>query len=637
MPLPEECLWLIIFYLRYERATLHSLLLASRTLFRISVSFLYASPFRLLHNEPNLHWTVVEKTRRYDRLLHLLISSSSLLQEDNQSTSSETRPNKPRAPSKLPTYGPEASQLPSPATVNYLRYYTDMFHYPMMHETFMTLFPTIPNCYHDDVVWYRSMVEIHNRIELAMLDRLAPQLLTLTITLPMQVPRIKLPWLSSIRRLEILGTEKGLYTDFHLETEKSIVLGNPPRPTANRSAMSRLDKMLTFIQDHQRRFGTLRELQIDNKIVFPSKQPGSRLIELVEAMGDNLEVLDVRHWPEAVFYLDRIPVQNLRTLFLHTLKQPEQVLQVSGSMSTFLNSCPKLQEISMYVNTKDTFEAWRPERFVAVHTAEQRRQDALGPKSMTSLTRIELAGLAEDVIVVVNEAAELFGPTLEHLTVRSWFNGKLMTTPLSWTSSLARLESLDLEGEVAWTFDYTSLLNCTTLSKIRLAFTGPVPSRSLKKQPAIDILTRIFGLQKLDLVGKWETLSNRGWTSVINRMHQLERLDLVGCEGLQAEQVAHLVKELFAESERWQLNNEMQRVDLGQDGDGLPLSSDSLVYQHYYGQSRLRWVIVSKHLEDAILRCWHAYGRTMGLYSPFVRSSFERVRFTYVSLARPSR
>ncbi|KAG0036230.1 hypothetical protein BGZ82_004503 [Podila clonocystis] len=584
-----------------------------------------------------MHWTVVEKTRRYDCLLHLLISSSSLLQEDNQSTSPKTRPNKPRASSKLPTYGPEVSQLPSPATVDYLRYYTDMFHDPMMHETFMTLFPTIPNCYHDDVVWYRSMVEIRNRIELAILYRLAPQLLTLTIALPMQVPRIKLPWLSSLRRLEILGTEKGLYTDFHLETEKLIVLGNPPRPTANRLAMSRLDKMLTFIQDHQRRFGTLRELQIDNKTVFPSKQPGTRLIELVEVMGDSLEVLDVRYWPEAVLYLDRIPVQNLRTLFLHTLKQPEQVLQVSGSMSTFLGSCPKLQEISMYVNTKDIFEAWRPERFVVDHTTEQHRQEVLGLKGMTSLTRIELAGLAENVIVVVNEAAELFGQTLEHLTVRSWFNGKLTTTPLSWTSSLARLESLDLEGEVAWTFDYTSLLNCTTLSRIRLAFTGPMPSRSLKKQPAIDTLTRIFGLQELDLVGKWETLNNKGWTSVISSMHQLERLDLVGCEGLQAEQVVHLVKELFAESERWQLSDQMQIADLGQEGDGLPASSDSPVYQNYYGQSRLRWVIVSKHLEDAIFRYWHAYGRTMGLCSPFVRSSFERVRFTYVSLARPSR
>ncbi|KAI9232249.1 MAG: hypothetical protein BYD32DRAFT_428840 [Podila humilis] len=637
MPLPEECLWLIIFYLRNDRAALHSLLLASRTLFRISVSFLYASPFRLLHNEPNMHWTVVEKTRRYDCLLHLLISSSNIL-EGNQPTPSESRSNKPRAPSRLPTYGPEVSQLPSPATVDYLRYYTDMFHDPMMHETFMTLFPTIPNCYHDDVVWYRSMVEIRNRIELAMLDRLAPQLLTLTITLPMQVPRIKLPWMSSLRRLEILGTEQGLYTDFHLETEKLIVLGSPPRPTGNRSAMSRLDKMLTFIHDHQKRFGTLRELQIDNKTVFPSKQPGSRLIELVEAMGDSLKVLDVRNWPEAVFYLDQIPVQNLRTLLLHTLKHPEQVLQVSSNMSTFLSNCPQLQEISMYVNTKDIFEAWRPERnFVALGSAQQQHRQG-DPKSMSSLTRIELAGLAEDVVVVVNEAAELFGPTLEHLTVRSWFNGKLTTTPLSWTSSLFRLESLDLEGEVAWTFDYPSLLNCTTLSRIRLAFTGPMPSRSLKKQPAIDTLTRIFGLQELDLVGKWETLSNKGWTSVISRMHQLERLDLVGCEGVQAEQVVDLVKELIAESEKWQLNNQMQSADLGkEEGDGLAVNSEALVYQHYYGQSRLRWVIVSKHLEDAIFRCWHAYGRTMDSCSPFVRLSFKRVRFTYVSLARPSR
>ncbi|KAG0346931.1 Breast carcinoma amplified sequence 3 [Podila humilis] len=610
MPLPEECLWLIVSYLRHDRATLYSLLLTSKPLFRISASFLYASPFRLLHSERNQHWTVVELTRRYDCLLLLLISSSGLLQDKNNLIP-VARTDKPQAPSGLPPYGPEVPHLPSPATVDYLCYSTDMYHDPMIHGTFMTLFPTIPNCYRDDVVWYRSMVEIRNRIELAMLDRLAPQLTTLTISLPLQVPRIKLPWLSSLRRLEILGAEYGLYTDSDLGSDKSMALANTSRSNVDRSVVTRLDKMLMFIQDHQQRFGTLRELRIDCRPVSRLKgQLNERLIELVEVMGDCLEVLDMRHWPGSVLYLDQIPIKNLRTLLLHTAKLPEQFLPASHTIPKFLGQCPKLREISMYTDTRDIFEAWRPEHQIGACGTPS---PIIGFRAMTALTKIELAGVSQDVIVAINDAAELFAITLEHVSVRSWFNGKLAATPLSWRGTLLpRLESLDLEGEVAWTFDYQSLLGCLTLARTRLAFTGPMPSRSSQKQPAIDTLARIFGLQELELVGKWETLNNKGWPSVISRMHQLERLDLVGCEGIKAEQIIRLIQDIIVAKEVVYLSHQAQLHSCGEN----------------YGRWMLRWVITGKQLEDANYRLWQEYGRSISGCSSFVQSAYQNVRFT---------
>ncbi|KAG0264145.1 hypothetical protein BG011_007413 [Mortierella polycephala] len=497
--LPEECLWLIVSYLRHERAALHALLLSSTTFFRIAVSFLYASPFRLLHTEPNEHWTVVEKTRRYDRLVHLLIHSSQLLPDQNSSHDGLLI--------RLPRYGPEVTALPSPSTIDYLSYYTDMFHDPMIHETFMTLFPTIPNCYHSNVIWYPSMVEIRNRIELAMMDRLSPQLTSLTVVMPIQVPRIKVPWMANLRRLEILGTDTCCLTDRDLESEhRTVDIHRTSSRAARNHEITRLDKMLMFIWDHQRLFGTLRELKIEDKPVSAHRQPGGRLIELVEAMGDRLEALDVQFWPDAVLFLDRIPTRHLKSLLLHANKDPAPLFAESGNMSTFLNQCPKLSELRMYTGEKDLLKAWRPE---TVLSGNRGNFSALG---MTKLKRLDLAGLSQDMAAVINEASELFAPTLETLTVRSWFSGKLATVPPSWSGSiLAQLTALDMEGEIAWTFDYASLLNCPRLCRIRLAFTGPMPSRSSKKQPAINTLTRIATLQDLELKGNWETLVNRGW------------------------------------------------------------------------------------------------------------------------------
>lgn len=636
---PEECLWLIVSYLRHERATLHALLLTNSTFFRIAVSFLYASPFRILDEEPNYHWNVIEKTRRYDVLLHLLIQSSHLLSHIDGNG---------RRVMDLPRYGPEVTPLPSPSTINYLAYYTDMFHDPMLHQTFMTLFPTIPNCYQTDVVWYRSMVETRNRIEYAMMDRLLPQVTSLTVAMPIQVPRIRIGYMANLRRLEVTGTDLCWLTEDDLQAAKVLPMNRTTRGSMG-YRMTRLDRMLMFIWDHQRIFGTLRELQIENRPVVLDNQPSGRLIELVEAMGEHLEVLEVRHWPDAILFLDRIQTRHLRRLLLHLSKEPGPIFASGENMATFLGHCPDLQEFSMYMDERDLLAAWRPQYQRTLRqqspTSNYDWQERL-ILTMSPIKRISIAGLAPNVIAVINEAVDLFAASLETISARSWFSGKPVTVPLAWPSkTLDRLTELDLEGEVAWTFDYGSLMNCPRLCRMRLGFTGPKP----KRQPAIHYLTRLTTLQDLELVGNWQTLAIQGWPKVVAEMYHLERLELIGCEGISSDQLFVVVRDIIDRSHSWRLREQRnggssRRHETEQDFQSLQSTSATItttvaMQDLFYKTCRLRWVIANRRLEDGLYRHWselkQVHGGPNG--TSYMRASLDRVRFSWVTTARPSR
>ncbi|KAG0053018.1 hypothetical protein BGZ83_001779 [Gryganskiella cystojenkinii] len=655
--LPEECLWLIVHCLKDDRAALHSLLCTSKILFRIAVHYLYRSPFRILDQDRDWHWSLVERTKRWDHLLHVLLHSSKLLliptSDSRYSVLDGYGHNSINT--FLPRYGPEVLPLPSPSTVDYLSYCTDMFHEPMIHQTFMTLFPTVPNCYHANVIWYRSMIYLRSRIELAMFKRLAPQLASLTIAMGIQVPRIQVPFLSSLRRLEIAGTDYCLLSDRDLDLEAD---GHTWRVQAGRRgvdprsvedyAMTKLDRVLVFIWDHQRIHGTLRELKIDLHEVSPASQPSNLLIELVEAMGDTLEVLDVQFWPLVVHYLDRIPTRNLKSLLLPLLKDPEPYLEQSRTVSAFFGQCPRLDTIRMYTRESNLLESWRP------RIGQQGLQDSsldsitprldalslvdssLRPVSKSKLRNISIAGLAQDVIAVVNEATSMFASELESMAVRSWFNGRLMTSPVSWSNSdvlLDRLWELNLEGEVCWTFDYGSLLKCPRLSRVRLAFTGPMPSRSAKKQPAIGLLAQVSTLKDLELVGHWETLDNKGWPSVVSKISRLERLDLKSCEGITADQVFRLVLAAVENSRQQQemiQEEEAEEAEGKEKGEGVK----EMRKKSQGDSSPLRFVILNKRVEDALARLRHIHQRlALQEGKPEVGS---RVHYSFVVTARPS-
>ncbi|KAG0267748.1 hypothetical protein DFQ27_008393 [Actinomortierella ambigua] len=719
--LPEEVLLQVARCLHGDRASLAALMQTHGVLFRIATPFLYAGPFRLLQDEPNFHWVKTEETRRYDRLAHLLLVSSGLLKhreidrggfrfpEDNgaleqqhqqqgatdralmglfqsQATIVTTR----HTNGQLPSYGPEVIPLDLPTTTNYLAYYTDMHHDPMLHETFMTLFPFIPHCYRAHPVAFPALIHTRNQIELAMIDRLAPQLQSLTISLHFNVPRIKVPWLSHLRRLEILGTEFGLLTSTDLALGKYRITNRATRSVELQSGTwTRLDQLLVFVVDHNRIHGTLRELKIDNNLEGVYLQPSERLVEIVEAMGDQLEVLDVECWPDAVWYLDRIPTANLRKLTLHRSKTPVQNWD-QARFCRFLESCTHLEDLQTFTAQADIFSAWQPPSppsiralSAALSPTEQKPQPiALKNyirttslrKRRRGMRRIEIMGYAEVVNTAVNEATVLFADTLESITVRSWFSGKLTSIPLSWTTTgtmapaivvagqqlsysnlheqppraprapsslsptanwLPQLTELDLQGEIAWTFDFESLLSCPRLVRLRLAFSGPVPRRSVAKQAPAEILRQLWTLRDVELEGSWETLSKKGWIGTLSQVRNLERLVLSECLGAQGSDMMQLVQTILAEA----------RARCARDWSELDTVDRCHAFAVHPGYcERLRYVHMSKRIEDAFKRLWVPYLKTVDrtctrpsalpdLAHDLIHSHIHRVQFSYLPQA----
>ncbi|KAF9970933.1 hypothetical protein BGZ73_006197 [Actinomortierella ambigua] len=718
--LPEEVLLQVARCLHFDRASLVALMQAHSVLFRIAAPFLYASPFRLLQDEPNFYWPKTEETRRYDRLVHLLLVSSGLLMhrevswrgfrfpEDDSVLGQPQQSVPSRAvlglfPSLslsarpinglLPSYGPEVIPLELPTTANYLTYYTDMHHDPMLHDTFMTLFPFIPHCYRAHPVSFPALIHTRNQIELAMLDRLAPQIQSLTISLHFTVPRIKIPWLSHLRRLEVLGTEFGLLTATDMALGKFRITNRTTRSVELQSGTwTRLDQLLVFIADHNRIHGTLRELKIDSSLeaVSPHLQPSERLAEIVEAMGDQLEVLDVECWPDAAWYLDRIPTANLRKLILHRSKTPIQNWD-HARFCRFLESCTLLEELQTFIAQPDVFSSWRPPTSVSATASfsGQRMPHNMNseislrspsnqplsshsrfPQRRRCMKRIELMGYAEVVNMAVNEATILFPDTLESITVRSWFSGKLSTIPLSWTTTgnatipttrqqssmyfheqiptplrpsslspsavwLPQLTELDLQGEIAWTFDFESLLSCPRLVRLRLAFSGPVPRRSIAKQAPAAVLRQLWTLKDVELEGSWETLNKKGWISTLSEVRNLERLVLSECHGAQGSDMLQLVQTILAEA----------RTRCARDWSELSSVDECRAFAVHPGYcERLRYVHMSKRIEDAFKKLWMPYLKMLDrtctkpralpdLDHDMVHCHTHRVQFSYLPQA----
>ncbi|KAG0238975.1 hypothetical protein BGW41_007991 [Actinomortierella wolfii] len=704
--LPEEVLLQVARYLQHDRATLTALMQAHSVLFRIAVPFLYKGPLRLLQDEPNFHWSKTEETRRYDRLVHLLLVSSGLLlhrevdgqgfrfpeEEDgfgseHNNTAGQLQPQSTSSQlntSLLPSYGPEVVALDLPTTTNYLAYCVDMHLDPMLHESFMTLFPFIPHCYRAHPVSFPALIHTRNQIELAMIDQLAPQIYALTVSLYFNVPRIKIPWLTHLRRLEVWGTEYGLLTPNDVALGDYRITKRSTRSIEARSGTwTRLDQLLMFIVDHNKHHGTLRELKIGSNPdgidshFYSQLQPNERLIEIVEAMGEQLEVLDVECWPDAVWYLDRIPTTSLRTLILHRARTPVHNWN-HAQFCMLLESCKHLEELQTFIAHPDIFNPWRPpvgnsgsesafapQKISPGRHGDYHRYHQASPLSRPrrAMKRIELMGYAEVVNLAVNEATALFSDTLESITVRSWFSGKLSSIPLSWTTtgststsssfhqqqttpprssplssmaiSLPQLTQLDLQGEIAWTFDFESLLSCPRLVRLRLAFSGPVPRRSVAKQAPATILRQLWTLQDVELEGSWETLHKKGWISTLSEIRTLERLVLSKCLGAQGSDMMLLVQTILAEA----------RNRCAHEWSKLTTIDECRAFHVHPGYcERLRYVHMSKRIEDAFKRLWLPYIQTLDrtcakppalpdLLQDRVHCHTHRVQFSYLPQA----
>ncbi|KAF9921778.1 COPII coat Sec23p-Sfb3p heterodimer component [Linnemannia zychae] len=258
----------------------------------------------------------------------------------------------------------------------------------------------------------------------------------------------------------------------------------------------KIEPVLEFIRVHDAFHGTLKEIKIkggedQNHHLEPThKQLAMR----------TPEVVDARHWKEAILVLDAIPVDCLRTLILGLADMPPNYI----SASEYLQRCIYMEELRMPVRDDKLF-AW------AVKGRKKQKQKP--PHQLPHMRSLELFGDDQVLMPAVRDAVDAFRDSLESLKVMSMATiskeSIYYSLPIDWSWQLSKLSVLDLEGEAALAFEFSALAHCPALITLRLSLPPYFYSSSeddqildeLKvKMPQICLATRLLDLE---LLGKW--------------------------------------------------------------------------------------------------------------------------------------
>ncbi|KAG0045560.1 hypothetical protein BGZ83_009238 [Gryganskiella cystojenkinii] len=408
LPLPDECIDLILEYLVHDRITLHALVLSSQRLFQRAAPVLYRSPFRLVQNSSSLKAS--EKEVRISSLVALLLSTRSTdvlggrspyvigatvpttltrttrtasasaleatfangtsiptadtanINSDVHTCSSTTEPStlvpRPlRVPELVPA-PPIATTIARAvvATVDYLRFYTHHHEIDLCRPLGYLRANSSSVLGHKglwifdgeedpDQPQQRPVTEFQTEITLALIEYRPQDIRVLGLPL-IQIPLLlpTLEKLSSLVRLEISGI--------------------PPAKRANNFLLpaNRIEPVLEFIRVHDALHHTLREIKIKGKDDQSNggsvDQSHKDLVRLVQAMRTP-EAVDARHWQEAMLVLDQIPVESLRSLLLGWSHQSSDrfvtVKTLVNTVSDYLQTCRQLKELRIAVNDEKMF------------------------------------------------------------------------------------------------------------------------------------------------------------------------------------------------------------------------------------------------------------------------------------------
>ncbi|KAG0367107.1 hypothetical protein BGZ54_004390 [Gamsiella multidivaricata] len=458
LPLPDECIDLIVAYLVDERQALHALVLSSQKLFQRTVPVLYRSPFQLI--EQSHRWTRDQKEERSAALLALLLSSKA-----SSLTALSIK-------SSRPIVSHRHQQL-RPPTLDYLRFYTLQYHVDLLGPLAILQHLTYEkHMYILDVS--KSMTELQNDVAMSLVEYRPEDIKVIGQPIA-RAPLVLVPLLQRLRNLVRLELSEIPYG-------------------------CKLEPILEFIRVHDATHHTLKEIKIKgsedlNRHLIPTH---SQLVRLIQAM-QTPQVVDARHWREAILVLDQIPVDCLRTLLLE----------------------------------------W--------HAFEQQH-------GLARLKSIELCGEDRCLIPALSDATDAFRDSLECLKAQSL--AILMTTapilnfmPLTWSWPLPRLTILDLEGEVASAFDFAALRYCPALLTLRLSLPPYMYSTSEDGHILVEMTARMSqiclatNLLDLELQGKWP-VSDELLGMMARQMRRLTKIYIVSCSEYTTEGVQVLVREL---------------------------------------------------------------------------------------------
>ncbi|KAG0018349.1 hypothetical protein BGZ81_010268 [Podila clonocystis] len=578
LPLPDECIDLVIAYLPEDRQALHGLVLACRKLFQRAAPVLYRSPFALI--DAHDVWTEHEKEKRYLILLALLLNSR--INRTSSDCHCDSSPDtKSRSTNSTTSSTSTSTSLHQhrPYTVDYLRFYTHQF--PVNLWRPLTNLRSVP---------LTSLVvrEITGKTLAELQTEIAHSLIEYH---PRDIRVLGQP----IARTPILlQSIKHLHNLVRLELSE-IAFG------------CKLEPILEFIRVHDAMHNTLREIKIK------SPEEGTQhyepthiqLMRIVQAMR-NPQVVDARHWREAIMVLDQIPVDCLKTLLLGLAEMPPNQI----ATSEFLAQCVFLENVRMPVRDSQLFQ-WAvaarkkttgpigrgsgPRHMVPYYAAPfvgtpsmayfgplspwvhsytdwLTGEEHFGPARLKS---VELCGEDLALIPALKDATDAFRDSLEQikgisLTMSlSRITVNIMNT-LSWSWPMEQLSVIDLEGEVALAFDLAVLQFCPRLTTLKLGLPPYLFSTSEDDKVLQELTVRMpqillaRHLLDLELYGKWP-LSDALLVEIGRTMPRLRRLYIGYCLGYSREGVQTL----------------LDGIDENEVGQG-------------HGSSRLEWVAISR-------------------------------------------
>ncbi|KAF8923121.1 hypothetical protein BGZ58_003322 [Dissophora ornata] len=273
----------------------------------------------------------------------------------------------------------------------------------------------------------------------------------------------------------------------------------------------KIEPVLEFIRVHDATHHTLKEIKIkgsedQNRRLEPSHK---QLIRLIYAM-QTPQVVDARHWREAILVVDKIPADCLHTLLLGMADMPPAYINVAQ----YLSECAFLEVLRMPVRDDRLF-AWAAANRRTMEMSQNKAPPTVSSttsphspwqlnhqytierqKDHSRLRSIELCGEDRCLIPALRDATDAFRDSLEYLKAQSL--ALMMTTipvlnfmKLNWSWPLTRLSVLDLEGEVAFAFDFSALRYCPELTTLRLALPPYMYSTTEDEQMLEEMTARI--------------------------------------------------------------------------------------------------------------------------------------------------
>lgn len=530
-----ECWQRVLSYLQFvQTPTLCSLLRVNKMFFGLTVPLLYNSPFVLVKGNA-VKWNQEERTERLVMLLRLFLAEldpalqaelppwtteedDDDLQEgwinDNEDSNGKEQDSKKHLPDN---------------TAMVRKYF---YHYRWHDHSFLVA-KVISHVF--GVTEKRDCHSILHTLDQLFLRHNNGSVLSMCVSVkPLSINQLEylLPTLSCLRRIEVHNIED--------------------------IAESSLDKLVDWIHAHDKRFGTLRELQIGGLTEYDEYDLSrdSFMLKLTHAI-QSLAVLDTKSWTEAWSMVDQLPVEKLERLALEYGGN-----KASGQGGEFLLRCRRLKILDLFVPTPNIFRAVAD--YVASATGSSPRMFSpssssssfsSGP-SVPALERLYLSGSLANLKQTVEDVAS-FSATLKILKVTSITRSRTILAPsIRWTGVfMPYLTELQLQHDIALEVPFDILGHVApNLTILKLLVNG-IESCGQENNPVDGILT-LTKLQVLQLLGAWP-LTKSFICGLRTRVTGLKILDTERCFGIGLD---NTMQELSQMEHLWRVGWDLEEV-----------------------------------------------------------------------------